>query len=177
MARPTLENIRSLSNFTQLFRWEIAFSKAPKAIAFPGNDAINWRAESSSLPTFNPTASEVIIRGHKVKKPGVGDWGNTITLTMIETIDSVISQFISDWRFACWSVENGVQGLQYDKKDIEANILLVRLDNLDIPIWKYELIGCFPETTEAGGELGAEDSSPLKPSISISFDYFKEGKV
>ena len=175
--RPTLENIRSLGNATQLIRWEVAFATIPRALAgmFPGNDALNWRASSMSIPTMNPGATEIIIRGHKTIQPGIADYGgNTITLTSIEFVDNIMAQFISNWRFACWSNSNGGSGITLPKADLEAVIVLTRLDNEDNPIWQYEIIGCWPSTTDPGGELGGEDASPLKPVITLSFDYFKD---
>lgn len=173
--RPTLENIRSLGNATQLIRWEVAFSSPPAAVNYPGNDAINWRAASTSIPTMNPQSIEISIRGQKVKQPGIADYGgNQITLTCIEFIDNVLAQFITDWKFACWSNENGGSGTTLPKDQLEATMLITRLDNEDVPIWHYELIGCYPETTDPGGELGGEDASPMKPIVTLSFDYYRE---
>jgi len=170
--RPSLETIRGLANFTQMFRWYVEFEKFPNLVPGPGSDAINWRAESIGIPKLNPMSTEYQIRGHKVKQPGIGDYENTIVLTCIETIDNVISQFVHDWQEVCWESENGSTGKTNSKEDIEAIVRLTRLDNMDQPIWVYKLFGCYLETSDSGGDLDGATSDPLKPALTLSFDYF-----
>lgn len=175
--RPSVDNIRSLPNFTQLFRWAIAFSSPPSAVDYPGNEAINFRAESQSLPTLSPGSTEIVIRGNKIKEPGIADYGNQITLTCVETVDSIISEFISSWQNACWEMSEGSTGKTRDKKDLEATMVITRLNNMDEPIYKYELFGVFLETEDAGGELGSDSADPLKPVLTLSFDRFTREKL
>jgi len=175
--RPDIEQIRNIGNATQLFRWSVQFEKFPKLVPGPGSDAINWRAESVTIPKLDPMATEILIRGHKIKQPGKAEYDNQITLTCIETVDNVISQFIHDWREVCWQSANGSTGLTHYKSELEATIIITRLDNLDQPIWIYKLIGCFLETSEAGGELGADSSDPLRPVLVLSYDYFSDTPV
>jgi hypothetical protein len=172
--RPDLETLRQLGNFTQLFRWFVEFEKFPNLVPGPGSDAINWRAESISIPKLNPMSTEYIIRGQKIKQPGIGDYENTITLTCMETVDNIISQYIHDWREVCWETNNGSTGKTHYKSEIEAIMRITRLDNMDAPIWAYKLIGCYLETSEPGGDLDGSTSDPLKPNLVISFDYFND---
>ncbi len=172
--RPNLEHLRSLGQVTQMFRWTVEFEKVPSILNEWKSDAINFRAESVGIPKLNPTSSEVQIRGNKIKFPGIGDYENTITLTCIETVDNSISMFVRNWRELCWQTENGSTGITQNKEDLEATMLITRLDNKDSPIWMYKLFGCFLETAEPGGDLDAAGTDPLKPSLTISFDYFND---
>jgi len=173
--RPSLENIRSLGNFTQLFRWYVEFETTPSGLSISSDD-INFRAESVALPKLGGASSEIQIRGHKVKQFGIADYGNTITLTCIETIDNVVSQFLHDWRELCWQTEEGSSGRTQFKENTEATIRITRLNNMDEPIWWYKLIGCYLESYDLT-DLDGATADPLKPALTISFDYFNDGAV
>jgi len=172
--RPSIEQIRNVGNFTQMFRWNVEFEKFPNLVSGPGSEAINFRAESVTIPKLDPNAVEINLRGHKVKQPGIATYGNQITLTCVETVDNIIAQFIHDWREKCWESDNGGTGKTHYKSELEATILITRLDNMDQPIWIYKLFGCFLETNEAGGDLGGDSADPLKPQLVLSFDYFND---
>lgn len=172
--RPSLEHLRALGQITQMIRWTVEFEKIPSVLDSWKGDAINFRAESVTIPKLNPTSVELQIRGNKIKFPGIGDYENTITLTCVETIDNNISQFVRNWRELCWQTEDGSTGITQNKEDLEATMLITRLDNKDDPIWMYKLFGCFLETGEPGGDLDAATIDPLKPVLTISFDYFND---
>jgi len=174
--RPNLESIRNLGNFTQMFRWIVEFESFPKLVTGYSSDDINFRAESSGLPKLGGTSAEIQIRGHKVKQPGIADYANTIVLTCVETVDNKISQFVHDWREICWQTEEGSTGKTHPKSDIEAVIRITRLNNMDEPIWWYKLIGCYLESTEIP-DVDAATADPLKPALTISFDYFNDGAI
>ena len=172
--RPSIENLRAIGQVTQAFRWSVDFEKVPSVLDSWKGSAINFRAESVTIPKLNPTATELVIRGNKVKFPGIGDYENTITLVCVETIDNNISRFMKAWRELCWQSENGSPGITQNKEDLEATMIITRLDNKDSPIWLYKLFGCFLETGESGGTLDAATVDPLKPELTLSFDYFND---
>jgi hypothetical protein len=172
--RPNLEHLRALGQMTQMFRWTVEFEKLPSALNPWLGDAINFRAESVGIPKLNPNSTEVVIRGHKAKYPGIADYENTITLTCFETIDNNISNFLRTWREMCWQSENGSTGITQNKEDLEATMLIMRLNNKDAPIWMYKLFGCYLETADSGGDLDASTADPMKPALTLSFDYFND---
>jgi hypothetical protein len=170
--RPTLEDIRGLSNLTQAFRWNIAI-EAPVAI---DSAAFNLRCLTAGIPVMAPQATETTIRGHKIKEPGIATFTNTIDVTCVEAVDNTIANFIREWRELCWSVEGGVTGVMQDKADLEGKVIMFRLDNLDNPIYQYELIGVFIENATFG-DLAEESADPFKPTITFSYDYFTEAAL
>ena len=173
--RPSVDNIRGLGNFTQAYRWNVVFEKLPKGITL-APDAINFRAESSTIPTRTGTSTEIVIRGNKVRQPGIYDYNSPITLTVMETVDNTVSNFVTSWFDLCSSSKDGSSGVAVTKADLEAVLVLTRLDNNDKPIWKYKLIGCFLETCEEG-DLDASTADPLKPALGIAYDRFEEAAV
>ena len=172
MPRPTIEQIRGIGDVTSLFRWNLNFVAFPSVGSYPASQDLNLRCETAELPKLTITPTEINLRGHKVKQQGIGTYTNTLPITFIETIDNVIANFFREWREACWETRTGKSNT---KENVEARIKINRLDNEDNEIWFYELIGCFLEDYEAGGTLDGTTSEPLKPSITISYDYFKDG--
>lgn len=172
--RPSLEEVRSLSNLTQQFRWGIEIVKAPN-IAPIDSYSVNLRAVSTTVPNANPTKTETIIRGHKIFENGIMDWVNTIDLTLVEAVDNIIARWIATWREGCWSRQGGVTGITQNKVDLEAIITLHRLDNKDQRIGSYTLHGVLLETTNYG-ELVAEAPDSIKPQLTLSYDYFIENQ-
>ena len=172
MPRPTIDQIRSIGNVTQLFRWNLIFSAFPAAVAgAPRTEDLNLRCESTTLPKLSHTMTEVQIRGHKVHQPGKGEYSPNIALTFLETVDNKISTFLRAWREACWQVKTGVS---QSKADVEAQILIQRLNHLDQGIWEYNLTGCILQDYEPGGTLSSESQDALKPSMTIVYDYFED---
>ena len=135
---------------------------------------INYRAESVTLPKLDPTTVEIVIRGNKILRPGIGDFGgNTITLTCVETVDNKIAAFVKAWRELHWSLDDSGFGITHYPQFIEADIIIARLDNTDQPIWFYHLFGCKLQTIDPG-TLDAAGADPLKPALNIAYDRFIE---
>jgi hypothetical protein len=91
-------------------------------------------------------------------------------MVFTETADNKISQFLHDWREACWQAKTGIQR---EKKDVEAIIRIIRLDRQDKPIWVYKLTGCYLEDATTG--TLDSTSEVFKPNFTISYDYFEDG--
>lgn len=170
MSRPTIVQIRELGDFATLYQWNLYVVKAPPAVGgFPVTEDLNLRCESAEIPkvTFPPIPIEV--RGHKIHQPGAADYTNTWTLTFVETVDNMIADMIYDWHQKVWEVKTG----KHEKRlDVEGTFKLERLDRQNEPIWTYTLYGAYIESYEQG--ILAATSENMKPSITISFDYFDE---
>lgn len=171
MTRPSMDQVRSVADFTTLFRWNLIFAQFPSAIAAPSSEDLNIRCESAELPKLTGSTITQSIRGHKVSQPGIHDYSETITLTFVETVDNVISNFLRSWREACWATNTGVTN---PKSEVEAIILIQRLNSLDEPIWEYKLLGAFLQDFDPGGTLDGSSSDSLKPSLVIKFDRFED---
>lgn len=167
--RPDINNIRTIGDATTLFRWNVIFAKFPSVGTWPSSDALNFRCESAELPKGTLEKAEVNIRGHKVLQPGKMAYENTLPLTFIETVDNVVAKVIRQWREICWQSRTGTS---YSKAQVEAVILLQRLDNQDNAIYEYKLVGAFMEDHDFGGTLDGITPDSLKPVITLSYDYY-----
>lgn len=179
MARPTIKDIKTLGDFATLFRWEVGITP-PAAIASTATSAgLNFRCESiDSPPKATNQKIEENIRGHKIFQPGITQYNNQIQLTMVETVDNFVHEFFSKWREALWLVSDGKRsGTGSDWEAYKCDISLTRLKSDDTPAWYYVLYGAFLEDYEPGGSLDGSSSDFLKPSLTFSYDFFKEGST
>jgi len=174
MARPTKSQVRAINETASLFRWHASFTDPPSAVTVP--DDLNLYLFSTAIPKKSAGQSvEIKIRGHTIKRPGVYDDEHTLQLQFIETVDNRISTFLKSWRDALSHPDTGVQ---QPLESVTSTFQIIRLDNQDNPIWKYELKGCFLEDYEpAGGELGADGGDIMRPTLTLSYDWFEDGPV
>ena len=175
MAKPTLDNIRSVGSFSQLFRWDFSFDSIPSGLggSFGGftSEDLNLRCVTSELPKLTGTSSEINLRGLKKKQPGIYAPPGPITIQFMETVDGAVSQAIKAWRDLCWNMQTGAS---VNTSELEATIRLTLLDQQDAGFMEYVLYGCYLEDYEAGGTLDGTTADPLRPSMVISYDYFED---
>lgn len=137
----------------------------------PDHESLNLRCESADVPSMSDQKMEINVRGHKIFQPGIHTYTNQMTLTFVETVDAKIKTFIRTWREALWSTRTGVAAGQ--KNTLMGIIVLTQLNNQDVGVYEYKLIGAYPESYELG-QLDGAQSDVQRPSITFSFDYFED---
>ena len=172
MATFGIDNVRSLPDYQQGYKWDMQFLQLPAVgpFAFPIAQGLNLRCESTTIPSVSNQKIEVYQRGHKVFVPGINEYNGTIELVFTETVDNYIHLFLLAWREMIWATRSGQS---FDKSDIEAVLQITRLNPKDEPIWEYSLKGVFLEAYDLG-TLEAATSDIMRPSVTLSFDYFTE---
>ena len=175
MASFTIDELRALPDYAQITKWDVTFVTLPAvgALGFAASDALNLRLESIEAPKATNQKFEVQTRGHKTFHSGILDYGNTITLTFIETVDNTIFNFVKAWRELVWSSR---QGQAFPKADLEATILLTLRDNQDNPRAKYTLFGCFYEDSDFGTFDGST-SDAIRPALTLSYDFYTDSPL
>lgn len=179
--RPSVNQLRRIGNFSQMFRWGIKIVKFPYLLQgrWGGtSQQFNIRATSASVPQKTGQSTEITIRGSKVRQPGIHDYQSPWTCNLKETTDIYAQQFLRDWFNLCWDTDLRVStgnssGLTAFHADLEGVIELYQLNNLDNPIYKYTLIGVYPEDMSRG-DFDAESAEPMEPNISFALDMFTE---
>lgn len=172
MGIPSIENIRNIGHFATLYQWSMSVIQFPSGASLGlSSEDMNVRCVSATMPVMTGQSIDVNIRGHHIRQHGIYDSSHTLDLMFIEAVDNKITNALYQWRKACWEVETGVQKT---KQEVEATIMLERLDNQHSPLWKYTLFGCFLEAYDPGGQLGEATSDAVRPSMTLSYDYFKE---
>jgi len=176
--RPSITDVRNISNYTDIYRWNLIISSFPLlgslggVLPFPSSNEINLRCESLVIPKMQNTKIEVNIRGHKVFQSGTAQYTNTMLLTMVDTVDQVVMNFIKTWRELVWQTRTGIS---QPKLQQEATIILHQLNSLDQPIYQYTLIGCFLEDFDNGSLTN--ESNVRRPTVTLSYDYYDDGPI
>lgn len=174
MAGITHDNIRALGDFATLIKWNFKVLKAPANVPTP--NLLNFRVLSTDVPkTDAGQTTDIFIRGHRVRQPGIMKSVDSIVLTLAETTDNAVNTWLRNWREACWQTKTGIQGR---KADVEAIVQIERLNRQNNPIWQYTMKGCFLEDYDGvGGQLDGENSDIMRPTLTLSMDYFEDGPL
>jgi hypothetical protein len=172
MARPTIENVRQLGTYASQNRWQITFAKFPNIGNYPDSENLNFRCTSSTVPKLTEVNNiDVNIRGMHISQPGDYDFDHEWTGTFFETVDATVLDFLREWRQACWEYNTGKQN---NKADVEAILILTRLDFQDAPMWQYKLTGCYIKDYDPGAM--ENEAGAIQGGITLWYDYFQDGK-
>lgn len=172
MARPKLDELRGVADFSTMWRWDVAFTFPASLTGIPTTSEVNVRCESSALPTAAVQEFMVNIRGQEVRVPGILKYGGTIDMTFIETVDNKISAMIKAWRDALWAPNTGV--MADTVANLKSRIILTRLDSKDAGVWKYTLIGTWPGPNTLP-TVDGNTNDAVKPGVTWNYDRFEDG--
>jgi len=175
MGRPTHEQVRQIGDLALLISWDFEFTVPPPAIAGQFTSAaLNVRCESADVPKLTDAVVEGNVRGHKIRQSGVPTYSDSITLTFLEDTKNTIRKFLKAWRDACWDPNTGKKKPQ---NEIEGEITLYQLDRDNNRIWFFKLHGAFWSDDEASAQLVGEGSDTVKPTVTVSYNYFTDGEA
>lgn len=181
--RPSVNQIRRLGNFSQMFRWGIKVVQFPILLPQWANStqSFNIRAHSAGVPEKTGTSTDITIRGSRVRQPGVHEYTSPWSCSLYETNDTYVQQMLRDWHNLCWDTNlrntaGDSRGWTEYKALLEGVIELYMLDNLDNPIYKYTLIGAYVESY-ARGDFDSDSADPMDAQLSLALDYFLEGPI
>ena len=170
MARPSINQVRASSDHAVVFRWNLVIAQFPLGLAGPPTtEELNIRAESVEQPTRSGQTIVNNIRGHQVKQGGIWIY-NPVTLVFAETTDNIVNKFIHDWIELSWATKTGVS---VTKANLEATVIMQRLNNLDEPIVEFKCVGCIPEAEDKGATLDGATSDVIRPTITLNYDFFE----
>ena len=172
MARPTLDNVRNIGDVASAYRWDLTFLQVPTALASYSSEDMNVRCESTTLPKRIEATPDVNIRGHKVLFPGRLTYSNELDMTFIETENNMIAKFLKAWWDLLWDPKLGTR---YPKNQLEARLLIKRLDHNNVAIWQYQIHGVFLKDADFGKLDG--ETETIKPTVKFSYDYFIEKEL
>lgn len=166
MARPTIENIRSLGDFMVSNLWDINIIGAGSVFEAAG---LNFRAVSCELPKRTGNSLEVNIRGQKIKQPGDYDYSGSLTITLAEGDKAEVHKALTALReLTVTTITNS----QLPKKAVESVIVIKRLNRQGEMTHGFTVFGAFLEDYDLGELSDAGDI--VQPTVTFSYDYFAE---
>ena len=117
----------------------------------------------------NRTPIPINLRGHKIFQHGIVNYKNTLQLTMYETMDSKLQDFLSAYMDMQWMP---VTGVQVPKSLNQCAFLLTLLDSEHNPTKYYTILGAWLQNFEPGGQLQSTASEVLTYNTTWQFDYY-----
>lgn len=171
--RPTIEQLRYLTDFGPNYRWDANFV-LPAAVAAAISSAdFNIRATSMTIPKRTVDVIEIANRGHKIFREGITNFSQTITVSTIATVDGMIHKACRNWGQMQWSDNIGAMSTTV-AKDRQGIVSLRALNNADVGYWQYTIIGAWLQDSDFG-EYGSDSSDIIRPSLTIQYDYYVDG--
>jgi len=173
--KPTIQDLQEL-NPIRMNDWNIIFTKFPDGVdAGPLAPAdFNLRARSTGLPETTISPMEVNIRGLRVRIPGDGTPNGEFNVTLVESVDQKVIDFLRNWRVAAFNPETGERKAP---KELRGEMLITLLAPDLKPIRRFRLFSVWPSNVTLGELQGDPDAGPMEVTITFSFDWYKEEPV
>ena len=166
--KPDISQLRALGHHQTTYDWGIQFFNLPSLLTGFTSADLNTRCTSSTIPTRSIEPITINLRGHKVFQHGIVNYGNTLSLTLYETMDSKVQDFLGAYMNMQWSP---ITGTQVPKSLNQCCFLLTLLDSYHNETFSFTIIGAWLQDYKPSGELGS-DSNVLSWNTTWQFDYF-----
>lgn len=166
--RPTIENVRELQHHQSLYDWGIQFINLPSILTGFTSSDLNTRCQTVDLPSRSMDEIEISLRGHRVFQHGKVNYGNTLAMTLYETQDSKVQDFLKAYMNMQWTP---ITGSQVPKSLNQCAFLLTLLNSENEPTYQYTIIGAWLKDYKPSGSLGS-DSAVLSWNLTWQFDYW-----
>lgn len=166
--RPDINTLRNIGHHQTLYDWGIQFYNLPSLLTGFTSADLNSRCTSATLPSRSISSIEINLRGHKVFQHGIVDYGNQLNLSIYETQDSKVQDFLNAYMNMQWTP---ITGSQVPKTLNQCCFVLTLLSSENEPTYTYNIIGAWLQSFKPSGNLGS-DSAVLSWDTVWQFDYY-----
>lgn len=166
--KPDINQLRSLGHHATTYDWGIQFISLPSLITGFNTADLNTRCKSTQVPSRKIQPIEIMLRGHRVFQHGIVDYGNQLPLTLYETKDNKVSDFLEAYMDLQWTP---IGGIQTPKSLNQSSFLLTLLDSEQKARKYYTIIGAWLEDYSTV-DLQSENSEIIQYNCNFRFDYF-----
>jgi len=142
--------------------------KFPAIGTFPSAPFLDMRCLSSGVPKQTTEKRTLEMRGEEVHYAGKTTRGGDISLNFIDSVDNIVKSFFTQWQAAVYNQGTGAGNF---KSEYEGTILLTQLDNKDVPIWSYKMVGVFCLSAEVPDM--AQTPGNIELNVTFSYDDFE----
>lgn len=168
MPRPTIDQIRSITDFQKTYMWEMSVLRQP-AFAPVDTYRFNLQMMSTDVPKRTGQTATLMMRGYQIFDPGIYNVAGTITLTFVETVDNVVKNFIQQWEEALY-----VKAGQF--RLLTGDFRLTMMNNQEGAIYAYDLLYCFLEDSNIN-TLEGGSSDPMQPTITLRYTDMRRHRL
>ena len=172
MGDVTLDKVNALPDFLTDERFEIAFSKMP-AVSGITSDEINLRTVTFKPPKATLAKVTATLHSFAKSQPAARQPEESITITLIETIDAKTFQFIKDWRDICVARNTHKVG---NVSDREAELLVYHKDNQNRNVWNYKIIKAWLQDYDIPEFTDGSSPATVQSTITLAYSDFIDGK-
>ncbi len=167
----SMDQVRSLPDFQTAYQWSLSIPNPPTGMDWA---PVELRCISTTTPNRSVDPMEVTIRGHRVRQAGMATYAGDITLTFVETVDATVLEFFNAWQDLVWQTETGIQA---PRAEYMTTVILTMLDGRGNPTQKYTLFDVYPNGPIDAGELSGETGDVVRPSVTLSYTYYRWEKA
>jgi len=176
MPRVQIDQIRGSGQVVTNYNWMIKILRKP-AIPFhvPGDLMLDFRCVTATEPVYSDaTPMEPTIRGHTIAVPGMVKCSRDFKITVLETANLDMRKLFVPWLQATYDPITGIAGPDLA---VTADIMLVRMNRHDIPLWEFVIFYAFPTRFSDGANAFANGATPgsITCEIDFAYTYFKQG--
>ncbi len=172
--KPSINELRSLGHHQTTYDWGIQFISLPSLISGFSSSDLNTRCTTSTLPQMSLEEIPITLRGHKAFQHGIASYGNKLSLTLYETMDSKVQDFLNAYMNMQWMP---VTGVQVPKSLNQCAFLLTLLNSEHKATRYYTIIGAWLQSYQPSGNLQSSSSEILSYQCDFTFDYFLTNKA
>lgn len=165
MGQLNLSELNSLPDVLKNSKWMVGFAKFPAVSGFTSND-VNLRAVSTDVPKATTGIIDVTVRENTIRIPGRRTYTQTLTLTLLETVDARTMEFLRQWRELCSEYDTNKIA---ERASREATILLYHCDDRWRDVWKYKIERAW--LSDFTPPQLADGSSPAAVNIPLTLAY------
>lgn len=166
--RASINDVRNLGHHQSMYDWGIQFFNLPSILTGFTSADLNTRCQTVDLPSKSFDEIPIDLRGHKVFQHGKINYGNQLSMTLYETQDSKVSDFLDAYSNMQWTP---ITGSQVPKSLNQCCFLLSLLDSENNAHKNYTIIGAWLLDYKPSGQLGS-DSAVLQWNVTWKFDYW-----
>jgi hypothetical protein len=166
--RSTISEVRNIGHHQSLYDWGIQFFNLPSILTGFTSADLNTRCQTANLPSKSIDEIEINLRGHKVFQHGKINYKNKLNLTLYETQDSKVGDFLDAYMNMQWTP---ITGSQVPKSLNQCCFLLTLLDSENNARKNFTIIGAWLQDYTPSGDLGS-DSAVLSYNTVWTFDYW-----
>lgn len=168
MGKLNLSQLQSLPDILKDSKWNVKFIKMPAISGFSASD-IDLRAVTMDVPKVTTNIMELTIRENTIRRPGRKTYSQTVTLTLVETVDARTLQFLKDWRELCNEYDTNKIA---DRTSREATIMIYHCDDQWQDRWVYKIENAWLNDYTPPAMSDGSSPAHVKIPLVLAYDAF-----